>query len=184
MSDLDKNKLPPERMTLSGIRNCLIFSCCLAILFAVMGIAELKHGTRMYAGGFCLVALSQLFNVPRMWKDYRQVKQGRDVYVPAQAETAPLTPVPKTISVTVVLVLSGFVGVASLVIIAAGISFNTLVVWSVAAGILLLLWLLTAYFWYRVLAQTPLAKPVLLQEQSEGVWPPAPRTAVEDDNKD
>lgn len=186
MSDLDKNKLPPERLTLSGIRNALIFSCCLAILFTVVGLVELKQGNKMYAGGFCLVALGQLFdNVPQRWKDYRQVKQGMDVYAPAQAETAPLTPVPKTISVTVVLILSSIVGVVSvMIVLAAYISFNTVVGWSVATGTLLFLWLLTAYYWYRIFTENPPAKPKVFQEQTEGVWPPAPLTADVDRNED
>ncbi len=182
MSNKD-DRLPPERMTLFRVRNYLILACCLAILFAAMGLAQLKHDIKGYAVLFCLVALSQLSNVPQMWKDYRQVKQGIEFYMPAQAETAPLTPVPNTISVTVVLILSGFAGAASLVIVAAAISFNTLVGWSAAAGILLLLWLLIAYFWHRIFTEEPPFKPALLPEQPEGVWPPAPRVA-EDDNKD
>ncbi len=184
MSDLDKDKLPQERLTLSGVRNAFIFPCCLAILFAVMGLVELKQGNKMYAGWFCFVALGQLFNVSGRWKDYRQVKQGIEVYAPAQVERPDGMPVPKAISVTVVLILSGFVGVASIgiIVLAAHIAFSTPIGCIAAIGILLFLWLLTAYFWHRVLTETPSAKPVLVQRQPEGVWPPAPAMTTEKDN--
>ena len=181
MSDLDKNKLSPERLTLSGVRNALFFSCCLVALLTVMGLVELKQGNRMYAGWFCLVALGQLFNVPQMWKNYRQVKQGIDVYVPAQAATAPLTPVPRTISVTVVLVLSGFVGIGSIVVLlAVHICFNTPAGWLAAVGILSFLWLITAYCWYSILSEKPRLPAVPVHEQREGVWPPPPSASDQD----
>ena len=185
MSDADKNKLPAQRVTLAGSRSALVVPCCLAILFAVIGIAELKHGIKSQAGLFCLLALGQLFNVPERWKDYRQVRQGIEVYTPAQVERPDDMPVPKAISVTVVLILSGFVGVVSIGIIAlaAHIAFSTPVGCIAAIGILLFLWLLTAYFWHRILTEKPSAQPVLVQRQPEGVWPPAPAMTTEKDNQ-
>ena len=186
MSDRQQREQPEKthRLTLRESRVALVVSLVACLTLSALGLVELRYGNKMYAGAFCLFALSQLFNVPSRWKDYRIVKQGAEVYIPAQIERPAEAPVPKAVSFVVVLVLSGFVGTVSIVIVlAAHISFNTLTGWSVASGILLFLWLSTAYCWHRVLTDMPQGKPVQLAEQPEGVWPPAPLIAVEEDNK-
>lgn len=134
----------------------------------------------MQAGLFCLVALSLMVNVPALWRCYRLVRQGVAVYAPAQVSAL----VPKAVSVGVTLVLTGLVGLGSVFIVMGTLAnFNTLIGWTVAGVILLPLWLLTGYFWYRVVRRERQIITVIPPEPSEGVWPPAPQRRRESDHE-
>ena len=171
-----------DRLTLRGSRNALVLPLCLALLSTAYGLYELMHGDKMQAGLFCLVALSQMVTVPALWKCYLLVRQGTAVYAPAQAQPYIL---PKAVSVAAILILTGFVATSSAVVVLfTSANLNTRTGWAIAGLILLLLWLLCAYHWYRIVTEKRLPVPATTQEQPESVWPPAPLTGVGADDKD
>ena len=149
----------------------------LALSFVALGVGQ-KAGAALVG----VIGLMQFAILPALWKRHKDVKQGLVVYV-AVANTHPMR-MPQFVSIAVVLVVTAFVGLCSAFIIyVVRQYFNTQTGWTVCGVTLLAIWLFVGYCWYRIFTEKPTAKPVLLQEQTEGVWPPPPRV-VKDNDKD
>ena len=170
-----------KRLTIGWRFIAFFMPLCTFLVFAAWSATAWARASKMEAGVCGLIAILQLVGMPALWKRYRLVKQEVAIYVSSQ----PSTPLPKPAAVGVVLVLTAVIAIASLfTFLGVRANFNTLIGWMIAAPVLLLLWLLAAYFWYRALSGERQPVTVEVSEQTEGVWPPAPLVSARHDNKD
>ena len=174
---------PPAgpRLTLAQSRKILrlqVLSLFILVPLAAVMFREQHHG---FAAGALLAALWQALVLPALWKQHQAVKNGAAIYF---AANRPGLRMPQIISIIVVFVVTAFVSVCSAFIIYVVRSyFNTQIGWTVCGVTLLAIWLFVGYCWYRIATEKPPVVPFVAQEQPEGVWPPAPLLAVEEDNK-
>ncbi len=182
MTDLDKNKPPPQRLIVERMTGLLRVQSIVVLFLTAIGISQLFVRHFLLAAAALVAAAALALIVFGLWEQHHMVKAGTAVY------TAPLRSefqMPQIVSIAVVLVLTVFVGVCSAFVICITIAnFNTQAGWTFCGLTLLAVWLFIAYCWYRIFTDKPQARPVLVQEQPEGVWPPAPRVATKEDNKD
>lgn len=182
MSDLERNKLPPQPLIVKRMTGLLWVQSSVVLFLTATGIYLLSVRYFLLAAAALVAAVGFALIVFSFWKQYRMVKAGTAVYAPLPRSEFQM---PQIVSIAVVLVLTVFVGLCSAFVIYITIAnFNTQAGWTFCGLILLAVWLFIAYCWYRIFADKPQAKPVLAQEQPEGVWPPAPLVATEGDNKD
>ena len=90
---------------------------------------------------------------------------------------------PQIVSVIAILIFTLFVGLCSaFTIYITDTHFNTQKGWTVCAMSVLSVLAFIGYCWYRVFTEKPVARPEVYQEQTEGVWPPAPVVTTERNN--
>ena len=159
-------------LTLTEARFDVLQTLIGSLFFPILGgMIFLERGNKIMGIFVCLIAPSQWLFFSQSVKSYRLVKQGMTVYVHAPK---PL-PVPKLVSVPVVLALSIIVFVIdAIAIFIAGMRVHTLEAWGIAIAVMLPLTLYTAHCWYRIGSEQRRARAAAFQE-GEGVWPPAPR---------
>lgn len=176
------SQLKTHRLTLKESRNSLAMPLGIGLFLFALSVAALISGQRIGAGVFGIVALLQFVILPALWRRHVQVEQGIAVYVALPQSQLRM---PQIVSLVIVLLVTAFVGVCSAFILyVVNLYFRTQTGWTVCGATLLALWLFVAYCWCRVLTEETQAKPVIFQEQPEGVWPPAPRVATKENNKD
>ncbi len=174
--------LKTHRLTLNESRNAVVAQLAVGFVLFALSIAALIDRHKIGAGVFGLTALMQFITLPALLKRHRQVEQGLAVYVAVYTQSMRM---PQIVSVIVVLVMTVFVGVCSAFIIyVVQKYFNTQIGWTVCGVTLLAVWLFVGCCWYRIATEKRPVVPFVAQEQPEGVWPPAPLFAVEEDNKD
>jgi len=182
MNDLDDNKLPRQRLTVERMTGLLRVQSGVVLFLTAIGISQLFVRHFLLAAAALVAAVALALIVFSLWKQHRMVKAGTAVYAVLPRSEFQM---PQIVSIGVVLVLTGFVGLCSAFVVSITIAnFNTQVGWTVSGVTLLAIWLFIAYCWYRIFTDKPQARPVLVQEQPEGVWPPAPFIPENYDNKD
>lgn len=81
----------------------------------------------------------------------------------------------RTLPLTVILLQTVFIGLGSAFVVhIAHTHFNTLRGWTFCGLTLLTVWLFLAYCWQQTLLEEAPRTFAVMQEQPEGVWPPAP----------
>ena len=89
---------------------------------------------------------------------------------------------PRIVSVIAIVIFTLFAGVCSaFTIYITYAHFSTQKGWMVCALSVLSVCFFVGYCWYRVLTEKPLTTSQF-QEQTEGVWPPAPVMTTKRDN--
>ncbi len=161
-----------QRLTLSESRNALIVPLGLTLVFFALGYAGLTSGHRVQGGVFLLFALARLTSNFALWKRYRQVKRGDPIYVDVPLPSTVPPPLPQAVSAMFVSILTCLVGLCSLLVITSALSsHNHLTDWVIAGLLLIMLWGIDGYCWYRVFTDKHSVKPMTIQEQTEGVLP-------------
>ncbi len=169
MSDTDRSKLPPERLTTKRIAEFMRVQSGTMLVLAGLGIYEL-HVRHYFLVSYAFVGATVLaFKFFGSWKRYRMVKSGTRVYAtPTQSDLQ-----------------KAFFGLCTAFVTYITIAyFNTQIGWTFCGVALLAVWLFTDHGLHRVFPEKPPLKSVPVQEQSEGAWPPAPRNADVDNNED
>ncbi len=168
-----RKPLKPHQAALRAVGQCFVF-----FLFATAAIQDLLERRVLVAFLFAVLSLIWFGIVLIYFRIYRQVKNGKEVILRPGA--SPGNPrIPAFISFAVTCILTAFITAGSaFVLYITKISFNTFSGWTFCGVTLLMVWLFVAHCWYRVLTDKPQVKPVLFQEQPEGVWPPAPLVSL------
>lgn len=146
------------------------------LLVAAEGVHDIHVGRTYFALLSCLVATFWTLTLSLYVHLYLQVKKGATIVLrPLPLPTLPDAPF---------LICMAFMALMTLIVIAAGLtsyyivlaSFRSLNVRIIIAAVNLFFWLITAFFWSRLMTEkrrTQKIEPTL--EQTEGIWPPAPR---------
>ncbi|MGI4787448.1 MAG: hypothetical protein ACRYFS_01215 [Janthinobacterium lividum] len=172
-----------KQLTKRQAKQILLVQGSLFIILLGASLYELYEHNFLFFVFLLIGVMVQALILPAVWKQSRRVKDGAIVYMNVSQQ--PQTQIPKIISVIVVLFLTGFVVLSSgFVIYIINLYFNTLIGWTICAVIIPSVWLFIFYCWYRIFTEQSTVKPIPFQEQSEGVWPPAPVRIAEADNKD
>jgi Na+/melibiose symporter-like transporter len=180
MNDASDSKAAakPQRKPLSlrRARAIVIAMTGFLLLVAAEGVHDIHVGKTFFALLDCLVAAFSLLTLPIHFFLYLQVKKG----VTIMLRPVPLPSLPDApflISVICMALMTLMVIAAGLVTYYIGfVLSHSLSARIIIAVVNLCFWLITAFFWYRLMTEKRSTKkigPIL--EQTEDVWPPAPQ---------
>ncbi len=145
-----KYEEPGNLLTLSQCRQQLftsLFFTALTVVTLGALLATPQHRSRYSVLTICFWGVFWAISLLQSWKQYRLIKQGVAVYV---TSPKPL-PLPKLVSVPVVLALSVIVFVIdAMAVFIAGVRIHTLVAWVIAVAVMLPLTSYAGYCWYRI----------------------------------
>lgn len=142
MSDLDKNKLSPQRLAVERMTRLLQVQSGVVLFLTAIGISQLFVRHFLLAAAALVAAATLALIVFSLWKQHR-MKAGTAVYAVLPRSDFQM---PQIVSIAVVLVLAVFVSTCSAFIIYITIAnFNTQVGWTFCGLTLLAVWLFIAH---------------------------------------
>lgn len=165
-----------KSLTLRQAAGIVIVDACFCILFAWWGCNALQAGDKLGELLFCVAASILFLSLPLYVWNFFRVKRGIPVMVRHGSSSA--TPQVTFRKACIIM------GVLTLVLAATSVllyielhASGTLVEGLEVAGEGGFFWLIVGFSWHWLLSNKPPVISLAVQEQPEGVWPPAPLTA-------
>jgi len=170
-------------LTLRQAVFCVMMAAGVCLVFAWLGRGALQASDKFFSV-FCFITDAYWFLLLLLsLRNYLRVKKGDEVTITRHKSS------PATLE-TQFRILCIMWGVGTLGIALATYdlfrdfyTLKTLEERLFTVGFGMTLWLLHGFGWLWILSQRP-SPPFAIQEQPEGVWPPAPLTADVDKNQD
>jgi len=171
-----------KSLALRQAAGIVIVDACFCLLFAWWGRNALQAGDKLAELLFCIAASTDFLLLPLFVWNFLRVKRGIPVMV--RHEAAPATP---QVAFRNLCAMMGSLGTVAVVLATCDLfrdfyTIKTLEEKLFTVGFGMMLWLLYGLGWLWLLGQRP-SPPLAAQEQTEGVWPPAPYITTEEDNK-
>ena len=160
----------------------VITAAGVCFVFAWLGRSALQASDKFFSVFYLITDAYWFLVLLLSLRNYLRVKSGREVMT--RRKSSPATPEVQSRNLCIMMGVGTLAVIATTNLLARGFyTLKTLEERLFTVGFGMTLWLLHGLGWLWILSQRPLPA-FAIQEQPEGVWPPAPLTAEMTRNED